>query len=647
MLPITKNMKGFTLVEMVVIIGILVILGTIGFTSLTGYFAWARDSNRLTDMNSIYGQLNAAYTNNGSYPIPDTARTIDMSGTIIAHQGYVGESVLEAIKFEKWGKDPTDTNYYTYTTNKKKSQAQLLGFFEDYDTSKLSFNTWSAMVYTANYGDYVDRKVGLIGNNICILLDSGSLVPVQETSTGSLDVANTSTGYTVFCDSNMVSNGTGEILSLTFEESSALCELQQNDINTLNSYGGWAYGTLSVRDANGTSITFPLTKNKWCNDVTMLSWFNGGTILPAIFKLNRLTDLSLIGNWLTTLPPEIGNLTNLTALHITQNWPLASLPSQMANLKNLTRLDLSWNWSTTLPPEIVSLKHLTELNLDTNSFTGLTTIIPILENLPNLTHLNLWSNGITTIPPEIGHLPNLANLNLERNGITTIPPEIGNLVNLTTLDVSRNSLTDLPDQLGNLVNLTSLKLYYNSFPVFPPEIGKLINLQYLDLYSANITTLLPWIGNLTNLTYLNIGRNTLYTLPPDIGKLTNLTELNVWDTALTTLPPQIGNLTKLTVLFAQDNSINTLPQEIGNLVNLTYLDLRSNYLTSLPVEMKNLTNLEGLALGGDNPSLWVFNVNFAKSSWSPSTIQRTNFPAPWQTMTIGENATNVVITVTP
>lgn len=101
MLPIVKNTKGFTLVEMVVVIGILAILGTIGFTSLTGYFAGARDSSRLTDMNSIYGQLGTSYTKNGAYPTPDTARTIDMSGTIIAHQGYVGESVLEAIKFEK------------------------------------------------------------------------------------------------------------------------------------------------------------------------------------------------------------------------------------------------------------------------------------------------------------------------------------------------------------------------------------------------------------------------------------------------------------------------------------------------------------------------------------------------------------------
>ena len=64
----------------------------------------------------------------GTLPMPNDSRTITMSGTtnIISYQGYAGKSVLTDIKFEKGGRDPKDDIYYTYTTDRKKKQAQLM-----------------------------------------------------------------------------------------------------------------------------------------------------------------------------------------------------------------------------------------------------------------------------------------------------------------------------------------------------------------------------------------------------------------------------------------------------------------------------------------------------------------------------------------
>ncbi|MDF1682370.1 MAG: type II secretion system protein [Patescibacteria group bacterium] len=45
--------KAFTLVELIVVITILAVLGTIAFISLQGYSGEARDSKRLSDVNNL------------------------------------------------------------------------------------------------------------------------------------------------------------------------------------------------------------------------------------------------------------------------------------------------------------------------------------------------------------------------------------------------------------------------------------------------------------------------------------------------------------------------------------------------------------------------------------------------------------------
>ena len=64
----TRDYQGFTLIELIVVITILTILGTIGFISMNGYFASARDSARLTDLNNMYSQLNLTQGMDGQLP---------------------------------------------------------------------------------------------------------------------------------------------------------------------------------------------------------------------------------------------------------------------------------------------------------------------------------------------------------------------------------------------------------------------------------------------------------------------------------------------------------------------------------------------------------------------------------------------------
>ena len=71
------------------------------------------------------------------------------------------------------------------------------------------------------------------------------------------------------------------------------------------------------------------------------------------------------------IPPEIGNLINLTYLDLSINQMSGSIPFELWNLVNLTYLNLGVNQLTgTISPEISNMIGLTELYLNDNQFTG-------------------------------------------------------------------------------------------------------------------------------------------------------------------------------------------------------------------------------------------------------------------------------------
>jgi Leucine-rich repeat (LRR) protein len=75
-----------------------------------------------------------------------------------------------------------------------------------------------------------------------------------------------------------------------------------------------------------------------------------GEIPPEIGNLTNLTELWLSGNELTgSIPPEIGNLTNLIYLYLYDNQLTGSIPPEIGNLTNLTRL---WSHDNQLTGEI-------------------------------------------------------------------------------------------------------------------------------------------------------------------------------------------------------------------------------------------------------------------------------------------------------
>lgn len=131
---------GFTLVELIVVITILVILGTIAFVQLGGFAGSARDATRISDLANISKGLDTSITRNGIIPAPELGTnagiiSITLSGVNIGSQGAIGTNILSMIRMNGEGKDPLDKKSYTYITNTNSTKYQLLALFEDSSTS--------------------------------------------------------------------------------------------------------------------------------------------------------------------------------------------------------------------------------------------------------------------------------------------------------------------------------------------------------------------------------------------------------------------------------------------------------------------------------------------------------------------------------
>ncbi|HET6979017.1 MAG TPA: COR domain-containing protein [Pyrinomonadaceae bacterium] len=260
--------------------------------------------------------------------------------------------------------------------------------------------------------------------------------------------------------------------------------------------------------------------------------------------------MDLNGKKLTSLPAEIGRMTNLTTLNLSNN-RLTSVPAEIMQMTNLVHLDLSSNRLRRLPAEVTELTNLTDLELS--------------------------SNRLTSLPAEITRLTNLRKLDLGDNELTGMPEEITRLTNLTYLDLRANTLTSLPTEIIRLTKLTSLYLSRNQLIKMPLE-----------------------IAGLTNLTTLDLRGNQLTSLPVEIARLTNLTSLFLSRNRLTSVPAEIGRLSKLVNLLLNSNQLTRVPTEIMHLPNLAYFDLQENLFPISPETLNNPQDVKAIfaALAG-------------------------------------------------
>ena len=147
-----KSKKGFTLIEMLIVIAIISILASVFLVGLRGFRAGAYDARRLADLQKVQSYLEIYYTKNRAYP---NVSATTASGWISLQNELVSADVgVTAIP-----NDPLSAsgNTYYYGVDNSDFQSYVLGArFSTSDHSWLSEQTETdGTVFGIDCGDPV------------------------------------------------------------------------------------------------------------------------------------------------------------------------------------------------------------------------------------------------------------------------------------------------------------------------------------------------------------------------------------------------------------------------------------------------------------------------------------------------------------
>ncbi|XP_066328194.1 receptor protein kinase TMK1-like [Miscanthus floridulus] len=209
-------------------------------------------------------------------------------------------------------------------------------------------------------------------------------------------------------------------------------------------------------------------------------------------SLGRVTAIQVGKRGLTgTLPPEVGDLTELTRLEVFENKLSGPLPS-LPGLSSLQILLAHNNSFTSIPADFFEgLTGLTAVSIDYNPFTSWT-LPASLADCASLA--NFSANGANvsgTLPDFFGAMPVLQRLSLALNQLSGPVPASLARAQLVQLWLNGGHLNGSISFVSNMTSLEQLWLNLNEFTGPLPDFARFDNLWDLQLRDNKLTGPVP------------------------------------------------------------------------------------------------------------------------------------------------------------
>ncbi|KAL7253616.1 hypothetical protein ACSBR1_008033 [Camellia fascicularis] len=415
-----------------------------------------------------------------------------------------------------------------------------------------------------------------------------------------------------------------------------------NNLNSLLANGLSSLSSLCLANNNFQGpIPYGLQNMTGLRDLYLPDNFFNSTIPNWLNNLSRLKTLNLRSNRLQGISRDIGNLTSLIRLELSNNQLEGRIPRSLGKLCKLKEIEFSFNkfegevaevfisfsgclsdvlesvllndnhLHGHLPDELGQIKNLTNLSLQNNYISG---PIPMsIGRLSSLIGLDLSNNNLNgTLPKSLGQLENLELLFISHNLLEGVVSEIHfvNLTRIQILEANGNNLTLKasdgwvpPFQIGSL-RLTSWQLG----PQFPLWLQSQRKLFALDIANTGISDSIPtWFSPISfQLEYLNLSCNQIH------GEVRRILEVGSFASVIDLssnnfkglLPPIPSNVSQLDL---SNNSISgSIYHALCGRVEqpnrlLRILNLRDNYLSGrIPDCWKHWQSLESIKLENNN-----------------------------------------------
>lgn len=124
---VNNNKKGISIIELLVVITVLIILGTIAFFSFHKYTTHTRDSVRITDIKNLKTSLELYHIQTWKFPKPDKSKYITFNfSTVVWEQWTIGQELIS--RLSRINKVPLDPKYeieYTYSLTENWLEYQI------------------------------------------------------------------------------------------------------------------------------------------------------------------------------------------------------------------------------------------------------------------------------------------------------------------------------------------------------------------------------------------------------------------------------------------------------------------------------------------------------------------------------------------